>query len=68
LDWGAVKELVELEKTQGIDPCGEHGEYHTLVLDCPLFRYPVEVLETEKRLGERYGYLLIKRFRLARKE
>ncbi|MFD0962904.1 Dph6-related ATP pyrophosphatase [Pseudofulvibacter geojedonensis] len=21
----------------GIDCCGENGEYHTLVVDCPLF-------------------------------
>lgn len=27
----------------GIDPCGENGEFHTLVLDCPLFSNPVRV-------------------------
>ncbi|HEY1306701.1 MAG TPA: diphthine--ammonia ligase [Vicinamibacterales bacterium] len=25
----------------GVDPCGEHGEYHTLVLDAPLFSSPL---------------------------
>ncbi|HKE84721.1 MAG TPA: diphthine--ammonia ligase [Vicinamibacterales bacterium] len=25
----------------GVDPCGEHGEYHTLVLDAPLFSKPL---------------------------
>src|SRR5688572_17273441 len=24
----------------GVDPCGEHGEYHTVVLDAPLFSRP----------------------------
>lgn len=27
----------------GIDPCGEHGEYHTVVLDAPLFAAPLPV-------------------------
>lgn len=27
----------------GIDPCGERGEYHTLVVDGPLFRHPLRV-------------------------
>lgn len=29
--------LVEELESMGIDACGENGEYHTLVLDCPLF-------------------------------
>lgn len=32
----------------GIDACGEHGEYHTVVLDAPLFSSPLKV-----RWGER---------------
>ena len=27
----------------GVDPCGEHGEYHTVVLDAPLFSTPLTV-------------------------
>jgi uncharacterized protein (TIGR00290 family) len=27
----------------GIDPCGERGEYHTVVTDCPAFSRPLEV-------------------------
>jgi uncharacterized protein (TIGR00290 family) len=27
----------------GIDPCGEHGEYHTVVLDAPMFSSAVSV-------------------------
>jgi len=26
---------------QGIDPCGENGEYHSFVFDGPIFAYPV---------------------------
>ncbi|MBL7732633.1 MAG: diphthine--ammonia ligase [Chitinophagaceae bacterium] len=41
-------ELVAELEVMGIDPCGENGEYHTLVLNCPLFnkRINVSVLET----------------------
>ena len=28
---------------RGIDPCGENGEYHTAVIDSPLFSRPVTV-------------------------
>lgn len=27
----------------GIDLCGENGEYHTVVVDGPLFKYPVKL-------------------------
>ena len=35
----AVRELEAL----GVDPCGEFGEYHTLVTDTPLFGAPLNV-------------------------
>ena len=28
---------------RGIDPCGENGEYHTAVIDAPLFSHPIHV-------------------------
>lgn len=34
--------VVALEKT-GIDVCGENGEFHTLVVDCDLFRREIPV-------------------------
>lgn len=39
IDADAVREL----ETLGIDPCGEYGEYHTLVTDTPLFNAPLAV-------------------------
>ena len=35
----AIRELEAL----GVDPCGEYGEYHTLVADTPLFTAPLEL-------------------------
>lgn len=32
--------LAELQGLPGVDPCGERGEYHTLVSDGPLFARP----------------------------
>ena len=33
---------------KGITPCGEAGEFHSLVVDGPLFRKRLEIMETEK--------------------
>ncbi|WP_040669727.1 Dph6-related ATP pyrophosphatase [Nitritalea halalkaliphila] len=38
-----------------VDACGEHGEYHTLCLDGPIFKHPCEVLKGDKLLQE-YSY------------
>lgn len=50
--------LEELER-EGVDLCGENGEFHTAVLDGPLFSKPIEVKmgETVKRDG--YGFYLL---------
>jgi len=40
--------LVEELEAIGVDPCGENGEYHTLVLDCPLFTDRINVCVMEK--------------------
>jgi diphthine-ammonia ligase len=37
------EELIAAFERRGIDPCGEYGEYHTLVTDGPLFRIPLSV-------------------------
>ncbi|MBD8026017.1 diphthine--ammonia ligase [Ureibacillus sp. Re31] len=34
-----VKEL----EARGIDPCGEGGEFHTTVMDGPIFKHPISV-------------------------
>ena len=36
-------EAVEELEARGVDPCGEFGEYHTLVTSTPLFSSPLEV-------------------------
>ena len=34
---------IEQMLAQGVDACGENGEYHTVVVDGPLFRHPVAI-------------------------
>ncbi|MHA7059754.1 Dph6-related ATP pyrophosphatase [Aquimarina sp. M1] len=43
------QELIKDLETLGVDVCGENGEYHTLVVNAPLFahRLNVEVIGTE---------------------
>jgi diphthine-ammonia ligase len=49
-------ELVEELESLGIDPCGENGEYHTLVLDGSLFTFPLEVTIRQRLHHENYWF------------
>ncbi len=46
-----------LEKNPGIDPVGEFGEFHTVVLASPLFKgcFDIEIISTEE--SERYHWV-----------
>ena len=48
--------LVEELESMGIDACGENGEYHTLVLDCPLFTDRINVSVEEKLKHDKYWF------------
>ncbi|MCL1978368.1 MAG: diphthine--ammonia ligase [Candidatus Bathyarchaeota archaeon] len=53
----------EILKLGNIDPCGEGGEYHTVVTDGPYFKKKIEILETQKhKLDSGFGYLEVKDF------
>ena len=60
VDRDFIKHLKELGKTKKITPCGESGEYHTLVIDGPIFQKRLEILETRKvlRNGTRFLEIL----------
>jgi len=53
LDRNFINRLDKLSRTRGITLCGEAGEYHTLVIDGPLFKKRLEI--TESRKVEREG-------------
>lgn len=50
-------ELVDELEQMGIDACGENGEFHTVVVDCPLFASAVELPDFKKVLHENYWFL-----------
>jgi uncharacterized protein (TIGR00290 family) len=49
-------ELVDELEAMGVDPCGENGEFHTLVTDCPLFQKPMVVHIRQKLKHENYWF------------
>jgi len=51
-----TEELVTELESLGIDACGENGEFHTLVLHCPLFTKPIQVRATDKLLHHHYWF------------
>ncbi|MCW3086823.1 MAG: adenosine nucleotide hydrolase [Sediminibacterium sp.] len=48
--------LVEELEALGVDACGENGEFHTLVTNCPLFGYPVPVKINRTLQHENYWF------------
>jgi diphthine-ammonia ligase len=55
--------LTDILKLSNVDPCGEGGEYHTVVTDGPIFNYSIEIIETKKMTHNEYGHLEIKSFK-----
>ena len=72
LDWlGRVldqKFYDDIQKLPGVDPCGENGEYHTVITDGPRFTQRIVLQETEKkRLENGFGYLEIRKYKISKK-
>jgi uncharacterized protein (TIGR00290 family) len=59
VDLDFLTRLSELSKTKDITPCGEAGEYHTVVIDGPIFKQRIEILETEHKFNNGYWFLEI---------
>jgi len=62
------KELLTELKSKNICPCGENGEFHTLVVDGPIFKRSIKILESEPVLKEgfwKHWFLDIKKYRIS---
>jgi diphthine-ammonia ligase len=59
--------LADLSKLENVTPCGEAGEFHTLVVDGPLFKKRIEIGETKKIFKDGYRFLDIKKAELKSK-
>jgi len=46
-----------LSKIGSVDPLGENGEFHTLVLESPLYAEPFKVKSVEKKIAKGMAYL-----------
>lgn len=66
-DEQTVLDLLHLEETRGVHPCGEGGEFETLVLDGPMFHQRVEILRAEREWTGAAGVWRVLEARLAPK-
>jgi uncharacterized protein (TIGR00290 family) len=64
------KNLINELKERNICPCGENGEFHTFVVDGPLFKRRIQILESDAVFKEgfwKYWFLNIKKYRIVAK-
>lgn len=59
LDQQAIEQLLALHKKHGLSPCGEGGEYESLVIDGPNFRKRLQVIESKAEWTGTSGQLNI---------
>lgn len=59
IDLDFIDRLSELRKTNDVTLCGEAGEYHTLVIDGPLFRKRLEITASRKAFRDEHWFLEI---------
>ncbi len=67
IDTKIIDRLVDLQQKYGLSPAGEGGEIETTVLDAPLFKKKIEVLDYSVEFKGNSGVFIIKRSRLVSK-
>jgi len=67
LDNSVLQEIKKLEKEEKMHPIGELGEYHTFVLDCPLYKKSINILDSEIVWEKPKGYIVIRNVNLQSK-
>jgi uncharacterized protein (TIGR00290 family) len=65
IDRDFVRDLAGLDGAT--DPCGENGEFHTLVTDGPIFSRRIEITGAERVLRDGYWFLDIREFACRKK-
>ncbi|RLG58085.1 MAG: TIGR00289 family protein [Hadesarchaea archaeon] len=65
LDSQAMRDLLELNRRYGVHISGEGGEYESLVLNGPIFKKRIELLEVKRLWHGTSGHLIIKQAKLA---
>lgn len=59
IDLDFISDIAETGKIKDITPCGEAGEYHTLVINGPLFKKRMEIMGVSKVLRGEHWFLEI---------
>ncbi|MCW4054027.1 MAG: TIGR00289 family protein [Candidatus Bathyarchaeota archaeon] len=67
IDEDLIEKLVALSEMYGLNPSGEGGEIETTVLDSPLFKKKIEILDFEVEAQGNSGVFRIKQARLTEK-
>ena len=67
LNQEALKRLRTISTKTGLDVCGEQGEYHTLVVDGPLFQKSIHIRAYSKRAEDSLMYIDIQKVALQEK-
>lgn len=61
LDGTCIEDLKALSEKYGMDPCGEKGEYHTMVIDAPIFKEVIEIRKFSKERKDPFLFMKIKK-------
>ena len=67
INYQTLKQLVELNKKYQISLVGEGGEYESLVLDCPIFKKRIEIVEAKIKFENNFGTYGIQEVKLIEK-
>ncbi len=67
IDESALADLCKLNEKYGVSVSGEGGEYESLVLDCPMFKKWLEILESSPEWRGSNGIFRVTKARLVNK-
>ena len=61
------RSFMDYLRHKGIDICGENGEYHTLVVDGPIFKKKIDITQSKTIVRDNHWFLDTGRYRLVDK-
>jgi len=64
VDDDMIHELEKLKAERSINPIGEFGEYHTFILDCPIYKKRINITKSKTVWKKSKGYFEIKKTEL----
>ena len=67
LTYDVVSELIKIHELNGLDICGEQGEYHTLVLDGPFYNNEIVIDSFKTEMNDSIIHMEIKNILITEK-